>query len=257
MTQQTYAGLAATSYDLWFGGDGFEDVEFFRLAIRNRGEPALEVGCGTGRLLVPFAREGLDVEGLDSSEAMLEICRRKADEADVQVRLHNAPMEDFALGRRFRMIFVPFGSFMLLDDLGRARAALGCFRAHLEAGGRALIPLHLPWHHEIGAEPASSPAKWQLRRVATRTEDDAVVRCYENSTFDFDRQLQHLRLRFEVVRAGEVIAREETAQRLRWYTQEEFTGLLRDAGFREITVLRAYGSDPAGHDAASYVFVAS
>lgn len=256
MAQQTYAGLAATSYDLWFGGEDFEDVEFFRCAIQDGGEPALEVGCGTGRLLVSFALEGLDVEGLDSSEAMLEICRRKADEAGVQVPLHNAPMEDFALGRRFRTIFVPFGSFMLLDNLERARAALGCFRAHVEDGGRALIPLHLPWHHEIGVEP-TSPGEWKLRRVATRTEDDAVVRCYENSTFDFDRQLQHVQLRFEVVRAGEVIATEENAQRLRWYTQEEFTGLLRDSGFREITVLRAYGWQPAGDDDASFLFVAA
>lgn len=256
MTQETYAGLSAASYDLWFGGEDFEDVEFFRTAIRDGGEPALEVGCGTGRLLIPFAVEGLDVEGLDSSEAMLEICRRKAEEAGVQVRLHLAAMEDFGLERRFRTIFVPFGSFMLLDDLSRARAALRCFRAHLETGGRLLIPLHLPWRHDIGVEPAT-PGKWRLRRVATRPEDDAVVRCYENPSFDFGRQLQEVRLRFEVVRAGEVIVVEESVQRLRWYTQEEFTSLLREAGFREISVLESYSWESADADSASYLFSAS
>lgn len=256
MTPTPYAGLSATSYDLWFGGEGFEDAEFFRTAIQGGGEPALEVGCGTGRLLIPFAVEGLDVEGLDSSEAMLEICRRKADEAGVQICLHLAAMEEFALERRFRTIFVPFGSFMLLDDLGRARAALRCFRAHLEAGGRALIPLHLPWRHDIGVEPAT-PGEWRLRRVATRPEDDAVVRCYENPSFDFERQLQEVRLRFEVMRAGEVIAAEESVQLLRWYTQEEFTALLRETGFRAISVFESYSWESADADSASYLFAAS
>ena len=78
MTMKSYTGLSAASYDLWFG-EGFEDVDFFRDAIRGGGEPALEVACGTGRLLVPFAQEGLDVEGLDLSAEMLGICRWKAE----------------------------------------------------------------------------------------------------------------------------------------------------------------------------------
>ncbi|MEJ2311776.1 MAG: class I SAM-dependent methyltransferase [Gemmatimonadales bacterium] len=255
MTSTSYTGLSAASYDLWFASEGFEDVEFFRDAIRSGGEPALEVACGTGRLLVPFAREGLGVEGLDLSEEMLRICRRKAQAAGVQPTLHRAAMEDFDLDRRFRTIFVPFGSFMLLDDLDKARRALGCFRAHLEEGGCALIPLHLPWLHDVGVEPAL-PGEWRLRRVATRPEDYAVVRCFENTSFDFDRQVQDVRLRFEVVLAGEVIEQEESEQRLRWYTQKEFAHLLEDAGFRDREVLEAYTWKPAERDSASFMFIA-
>ena len=254
MTMKSYTGLSAASYDLWFG-EGFEDVEFFRDAIRRGGEPALEVACGTGRLLVPFAREGLDVEGLDLSVEMLGICRWKAQAAGVRLTLHRAPMEQFDLDRRFRTIFVPFGSFMLLDDLDKARRALGCFRAHLEEGGRALIPLHLPWLHDVGVEPAP-PGEWRLRRVATRPEDDAVVRCFENTSFDFDRQVQDVRLRFEVVLAGEVIEQEESEQRLRWYTQKEFADLLEDAGFSDREVLETYTWKPAEPDSVSFMFIA-
>lgn len=256
MTPKSYTGLSAGSYDLWFGGEGFEDVDFFRDAIREGGEPALEVACGTGRLLIPFAREGLDVEGLDLSEEMLGICRWKAEVAGVQITLHRAAMEEFALERRFRTIFVPFGSFMLLDDLDRARRALGCFHAHLDVGGRVLIPLHLPWLRDEGVEPAT-PGEWRLRRVATRPEDDAVVRCFEHTTFDFDRQVQDVKLRFEVVLAGEVIERETNEQRLRWYTQEEFAGLLEEAGFNDVAALEGYTWTPAATDSASFIMVAS
>jgi SAM-dependent methyltransferase len=256
MTSKSYTGLSAASYDLWFGDGGFEDVDFFRDAIRDGGEPALELACGTGRLLIPFVQEGLDVEGLDLSDEMLDICQRKADEAGVRVTLHRASMEAFTLDRRFRTIFVPFGSFMLLESLDRARRALSRVRAHLDIGGRALIPLHLPWLHDVGVEPAM-PGEWRLRRVAIRPEDDAVVRCLENTSFDFDLQVQDVRLRFEVVLAGKVIEREESAQRLRWYTQEEFAGLLAEAGFNDVRVVDGYTWRPARGDSTSFLFVAT
>ncbi len=255
-TAHSYTGLSAASYDLWFGGEDFEDVEFFRQAIRDGGEPALEAACGTGRLLLPYAREGLDVEGLDFSEEMLGICRRKAEAAGVRIPLHRAAMEDFSLARRYRTVFVPFGSFMLLDDVGKAHQALRCFRTHLAEGGRAFIPLHLPWLHDVGVEPAP-PGEWRLRRVATRPEDDAVVRCFEKASFDFERQIQHVQLRFEVARGGAVIATERSEQRLRWYTQEEFADLLDRAGFRQEAALEAYTWDTAKTDSASFMFVAS
>ena len=255
-TARSYTGLSAASYDLWFGGEDFEDVEFFRRAILDGGEPALEAACGTGRLLIPFVRGGLDVEGLDLSEDMLAICHHKAEALGLQVILHHAAMESFSLERRYRTIFVPFGSFMLLGDVEKARRALGCFRAHLEKGGRAFIPLHLPWLHDVGVEPAP-PGEWRLRRVASRPEDDAVVRCYELVERDFDRQLQHVRLRFEVVEAGEVTRTEASSQTLRWFTQEEFTDLLDKAGFSRVAAFEAYTWDPAEADSASFLFVAS
>lgn len=253
-TTHGYTGLSAETYDLWFGGEDFEDVAFFRSAIRDRGEPALEAACGTGRLLIPFAVEGLRVEGLDRSAEMLAICRHKATASGVEIPLHHAPMEDFSLERKFRTIFVPFGSFMLLGDVGRARAALRCFRAHLADGGRLLIPLHLPWRYDAGVEPAT-PGEWRLRRIATRP-DDAVVRCYENVDYDFDRRLQHVRLRFEIARGGAVEVTEDAEQTLRWYSQEEFADLLLAEGFTDVAALGAYDWEPAATDAANFLFTA-
>lgn len=255
MARTGYTGLSAASYDLWFGGEGFEDVEFYREAIGSGGEPALEAACGTGRLLIPYVRDGLDVEGLDRSGEMLEICRRKAESAGLRVTLHQARMESFALDRKFRTIYVPFGSFMLLADATEATAALRCFRAHLADGGRVLIPLHHPWRHDIGVAPAPS-GEWRLRRVATRPEDEAIVRCYERTTLDFDRQIQQVRLRFEVSRGGEVVESQEDVQRLRWYEQAEFACLLAAAGFERADALEAYTWEPAAPDSASFMFVA-
>ena len=72
-----YRGLATECYDLWFGSEPFWDQVFFRDRIRHNGGAALEIACGTGRLLAPFLRDGLAVEGLDASSEMLAICRSR------------------------------------------------------------------------------------------------------------------------------------------------------------------------------------
>ena len=58
---------------------GGDDVGFFRDAIERCGEPALDAGCGTGRLLLPFLRSGMDVDGSDVSGDMLGWCATKAE----------------------------------------------------------------------------------------------------------------------------------------------------------------------------------
>jgi hypothetical protein len=74
--------------------------------------------------------------------------------------------------------------------------------------------------------------------------------------FDFDRQIQLVRLRFEIRRGGEVEATEEGEQLLRWFSQSEFADLLLQAGFTDVAALKAYAWEPADADDASFLFTA-
>ena len=56
------------------------DMAFWVEAARESGGPVLEIGCGTGRILIPTARAGIDIVGLDLSSYMLDICRQTASE---------------------------------------------------------------------------------------------------------------------------------------------------------------------------------
>src|SRR6266481_2341355 len=103
-----YRGLAAESYDLWFGDEPYEDQAFYERKVRQAGGPALEVACGTGRLLIPYLRDGLDIEGLDASAEMLDICRRKAQGQGLAPVLHQQLMQELDLQRRYATIFIPF-----------------------------------------------------------------------------------------------------------------------------------------------------
>jgi len=110
-----YRGMMAAAWDLLRGDTSdWEDRPFFLAAIREFGEPALDVGCGTGRLLLDYLLQGVDVDGVDNSPEMLVLCREKAAALGLNPRLALQEMQDLDLPRRFRTICVPSSSFQLV-----------------------------------------------------------------------------------------------------------------------------------------------
>jgi SAM-dependent methyltransferase len=146
-----YRGLAAECYDLWFGDEPFWDQAFFHDRLRHNSGVALEIACGTGRLLVPFLRDGLAVEGVDASAEMLAICRTKAAYVGVTPTLYQQLMQDLDLASHYRTVFMPACSFQILAERDEAFAALRRFYTHLELGGTLLITLMVPWR-DFGVE---------------------------------------------------------------------------------------------------------
>lgn len=76
MTPDEY-GAFAEFYDHVRPYQQRPDVDFYLRLARDTGGPVLEVGCGTGRVLVPTAQAGIEVTGLDRSQAMLQRCRER------------------------------------------------------------------------------------------------------------------------------------------------------------------------------------
>src|SRR6266516_3907352 len=113
---------------------------FYIEAIGRFGEPVLDVACGTGRLLLDYLGEGIDIDGVDVSDDMLELCRAKAPAFGLQPRLYRQGMYSLDLPRRYRSIIVPSSSFQLLLDPAAAREAMGRFFVHLEPPGALVMP---------------------------------------------------------------------------------------------------------------------
>jgi SAM-dependent methyltransferase len=125
-----------------------QDVNFFVELAQQAGSPVLEIGCGTGRILIPTARAGVRIVGLDSSASMLAVCREKLarEPQDVQARveLMEGDMRCFDLGRGFRLATIPFRPFQHLISVEDQLACLACIHRHLVAGGRLVIDLFNP-----------------------------------------------------------------------------------------------------------------
>jgi ubiquinone/menaquinone biosynthesis C-methylase UbiE len=72
--------LFVDAYDAFYSSSGPQiagDLAFYQRVAREVGGPVLELACGTGRIALPLAGAGLHVTGVDRSEAMLTIARRK------------------------------------------------------------------------------------------------------------------------------------------------------------------------------------
>lgn len=241
-----YTGLVARLYDPLVSYRATAD-EYAPFLDRS-GTPALELCCGTGVPLLELIARGYDVEGLDSSSDMLTLCREKAARAGLRVTLHEQTMQQMQIGRRFRSIFLAGASFTLLGDDRAACLALARIYDHLLPGGRVLIPLVLP-----DATGAASPLGSTREQ---RDEDGALLRVsVVEMRVDATQREVHTTLRYERIPPAAVAEQLERTLVTRWWEQQRFAAMLREAGFDRIAT-RAPGGGRAAPDAAVFVCVA-
>jgi ubiquinone/menaquinone biosynthesis C-methylase UbiE len=230
-----YWGLMASTWDLFLGDEAhWEDTLFFRELISRHGQPVLEIGCGTGRLLLDYLAAGIVIDGVDSSPEMLAICRDKAQRRRLQPALFQQAMEQLDLPRRYRTIIIPASSFQLVTEPAMARQAMQRFLAHLEPGGVLVMRLMLPWQE---GEPTQ--ADWRLTGEVVRAEDGAVLRRWSRADYDVENQLEHTEERYEITLQGEIIASEHHRRSPagRWYTPAQALNLYEEANFTQVRLL--------------------
>ena len=257
-----YRGLMAQAWDLLRGDtSGWADRPFYRTIIEQRDGPALDVGCGTGRLMLDYLQSGLDVDGLDNSPEMLAICREKAQAAglDVRERLFQQEAHLMALPRRYATIFAPSSTFQLLTDAAFARQAMARFHAHLEPGGVLVMPfMSKLWRGRI-VPPQMEWGEWLKLGEAARPQDGALVRRWTRSRYDHGEQLEHEENRYEVLLDGVVIQTEHLGRSpcVRWYTQAQARALFEAAGFTVMTMTKGFTFEAATPEDKTFSLIAT
>lgn len=144
---QILRGSITSFYDHFFGGlEG--DVQFYVEEAEKAGSPVLELGCGTGRILIPVAESGITIVGLDSSPDMLSIAKGKVPKLSVdtqqRIELVEGDMRDFSLEQQFKLIMIPYRAFLHLMTPEDQRQALACIREHLTDDGRLVLNMFDP-----------------------------------------------------------------------------------------------------------------
>lgn len=141
-------GAIAGIYDHVPLYDERPDVAFYIERARESGGPVLELGCGTGRVLIPTARAGCHTTGLDLSPAMMAVCARRMlqepPEVQARVRLVQGDMRSFDLGQSFALVTIPFRPFQHLTTVEDQVACLTSIHRHLLPGGRLVLDLFNP-----------------------------------------------------------------------------------------------------------------
>lgn len=210
------------------------DVGFFVEAAKAAGSPVLEVGCGTGRVLIPTARDGLDIVGLDLSPHMLAVCRHRLEtESEAvrnRVRLVQADMREFDLGQRFTLATIPFRPFQHLLTVEDQLSCLASIRRHLFDEGTVILDVfnpsldflvNRPIGEEFGEEPEFSTPDG--RRITRR---------HKTVAHDRFSQVNHFELVYQVTHADGRQERLVHAFSLRYLFRFEAEHLLARAGFQ-------------------------
>ena len=241
------------------------ELAYYKSAIEKHGEPVLDLGCGTGRFLIPLRAAGLDIDGTDVSADMIALARAQADKLESKPALFVQASHELELKRRYRTIDL-CGVFGIGGRRDRDQQALRRIYEHLEPGGALLIIHVLPYSSgqsvETWAEwlpghrpplPAPWPEEGDRRRCADGDELENVAREVE---FDPLRQDVTLEIRARLWRGESMLKEESYTLRSCIYFAQEIVLMLKDAGFSDTSIEGNYTGQAATPDDDTVIFVA-
>jgi SAM-dependent methyltransferase len=140
----------AELYDPW-SLSVTEDVPFYVAEARKAGGPVVELGVGTGRIAVPTAAAGVKVIGVDSSAGMIEVCRRRGEEAGVSglLDLRLGDISSPPVREHVPLVTCPFRAYLHMTDSTARVRALSAARELLLPGGRLIFDVFAPNRDDI------------------------------------------------------------------------------------------------------------
>jgi len=231
-----YERVQAEYYD--YTSQGLEgDLQFYLEEARRAGSPVLELGCGTGRTLIPIAEAGIDIVGLDLSESMLSVARDKVallpTEVQNRIELVEADMRDFSLGRKFKLITIPYRAFLHLMTPEDQKAALKTIKEHLDDDGRLVFNIFDPRVETIAAHLVPLGRAVKKLMEFTRSDNGHRVVVLESRKYDTAQQvLTEDRAFEELDESGEVISKAYSVLSLRYAFRYEMQHLLELCGYK-------------------------
>ena len=231
-------------YDLEHAGFS-EDINLYLRLAEVVGDPILELGCGTGRVLAPLAAAGHRITGIDRSQPMLARARSMLQEQGYIVLQRVTLVEgsiteaERAPGGPFGLAIFSLNGLMHLPAVAEQRAALASARRALDPRGMLVIDVMNPTHEVLGAFDGRVQHEGSWRKA-----DGTVVDRFSARSHDAAEQRIATELWYDLIDTNGQIRRVRSAFPMRYLVASELALLLEVTGFAEWTFYGSYDLDP-------------
>ncbi len=232
-----------------------DDFPVYDRLVERFGRPVLDVGCGTGRVALYLARQGVRVVGIDLSAAMLKRARERAvlNKLDPSlVAWHQADARSLRLDERFRLAIVTYNTFMHFVNQEEQIAVLEHIAAHLSPGGGLAVDLPNP----VEMFCADDTAALVLERTFADPQTGHLVMQQSVAHLDRAAQIVDVTWVYDRVAPDGQIARTVVPLRMRYTMASEMRLLLARAGFGAVELYGDYDFNPYDEDSPRLLAIA-
>jgi len=223
----------------------FEDIPFYLNKAKEYGEPVLELACGTGRVTIPIAKNGISITGLDLLNTMLKEAKKKSKETGVKIDWIEGDMTNFNLNKKFNLILMPGCAFNWFLNLKSVENCLICVKKHLKPNAGFIFDAFNPDLNFLVRDPSKSyhNAKYQ------DPDGSGLVIVSENSKYDKATQNNEIRLAYSI--ADKTI---NNKLRLRIFFPQELDAILKYNGFKINAKYGDFDQTPFTSDSGRQIF---
>jgi len=250
--------LSAKYYDEAYAVDGkLADLPFYLGLAQSTGGPVLELGCGTGRVLLSIARAGIAIDGVDNSLPMLDRLRRKleleAGHVRDRVSAFEGDMRNFRSQRKYALVIIPFRPMQHMYKVEDQLAALRTAGFHLQDGGLVAFDVYYPKFEKINSSFGQEVLEMEWRDPADPRK--VIRRFYRKESHDKIHQSIRLTFIFRTWQGDELVQEETEGLKMSYYTYPHLQALFMLAGLEVKEEYGSFSKAPLDNNANEMIFL--
>jgi SAM-dependent methyltransferase len=250
--------VSAKYYDEAYAtAEDLRDLQFYLGMARRTGGPVLELACGTGRVLLPIAHQGLRIDGVDNSPAMLDQLQQKLAREPQHVRelaaISLGDLRSYRSERKYALVIIPFRPLQHMHTVEEQLAALNTAAFHLAAGGLLAFDVFYPRFQSLlaGVGEEKLELQWTRKNGPTIT----VRRYLRKQAIDKINQNFSAQFIYRTYRDNNLIKEETAPLKMSYYTYPHLRALFLLAGLEIVEEYGSWEKAPLDNDSKEMVFV--
>lgn len=257
-TAVDYRRVSAKYYDEAYAAkEDLEDLKFYVDMAKTKGGPVLELACGTGRILLPIAREGIPIHGVDNSLPMLNVLQDKLRQELKDVRelvsTSHGDIRNFRSNREYPLVIIPFRPLQHMYTVEDQIAALQTAAFHLEDRGTLVFDVFYPKFDSLNSKVGEeflelewTPKSDRSRIIRRYLRKESIDKIHQNFTATFIFRTYQ----------GEKLLQEETESlRMSYYTYPHLRALFLLTGLEVVEEYGSFERAPLDNEAQQMIFV--